>query len=126
MNSKIGGTQASISDGEKIKYKEFLNELKNVDQKSHNIQFNIFLIEQRYNYLFAKFSKLCGDYAMAITYYLKVNDERRLISNGLLNIKANNKIINIINYAMNNPQFLSIQEKKKKLYMFTQSYFLIT
>ena len=115
MNSKIGGTQASISDGEKIKYKEFLNELKNVDQKSHNIQFNIFLIEQRYNYLFAKFSKLCGDYAMAITYYLKVNDERRLISNGLLNIKANNKIINIINYAMNNPQFLSIQEKDEKI-----------
>ena len=115
MNSKIGGKQTSISDGEKSKYKEFLNELKNVDQKSYNIQFNIFLIEQRYNYLFAKFSKLCGDYAMAITYYLKVNDEKRLISNGLLYIKANTKIMNIINFAMNNPQFLSIQEKDEKI-----------
>ena len=115
MSSKISGKQTNISDGEKNKYKDFLNELKAVDQKSYNIQFNIFLIEQRYNYLFAKFSKLCGDYAMAITYYLKVNDERRLISNGLLYIKANKKIINIINFAMNNPQFLSIQEKDEKI-----------
>ena len=115
MNSKFGGKQTIISDGEKNKYKDFLNELKTVDQKSYNIQFNIFLIEQRYNYLFAKFSKICGDYAMAITYYLKVNDENRLISNGLLYTKANNKIINIINFAMNNPQFLSIQEKDEKI-----------
>jgi len=117
MNSKIDSKQTnlSISDGEKNKYKEFLNELKTVDQKSYNIQFNIFLIEQRYNYLFAKFSKLCGDYAMAITYYLKVNDERRLISNGLLYIKANKKILNIINFAINNSQFLSIQEKDDKI-----------
>ena len=114
MNSKFDWQQTSISDGEKRKYKEFLNELRNVEQKNYNIQFNIYLIEQRYNYLFAKFSKLCGDYAMAITYYLKVNDERRLISNGLLFIKANNKIINIINFAINNPQFLSIQEKDEK------------
>ena len=115
MNSKIAIKATSASEGEISKYKEFINELKNVDQKSHNIQFNIFLIEQRYNYLFAKFSKLCGDYAMAITYYLKVNDEKRLISNGLLYIKANKKILNIINFALNNPQFLSIQEKDEKI-----------
>ena len=115
MNSKIASKPTSISEGEKNKYKEFLNELKNVNQKSYNIQFNIFLIEQRYNYLFAKFSKLCGDYATAITYYLKVNDEKRLISNGLLYIKANKKILNIINFALNNPQFLSIQEKDEKI-----------
>ena len=115
INSKIRGKQNSIIDGEKSKYKEFLNELKNVVQKSYNIQFNIFSIEQRYNYLFAKFSKLCGDYAMAIIYYLKVNNEKRLISNGLLYTKANIKIINIINFEMKNPQFLSIQEKDEKI-----------
>ena len=51
---------------------------------------------------------------MAISYYLKVIDERRLISNGLLYIKANKKICNIINFSNNNPQFLSIQEKDEK------------
>ena len=115
MNLKFRGMHGVISNAEKNKYKDFLNELKNVNQKNYNIQFNIFLIEQRYNYLFAKFSKLCGDYAMAINYYLKVVDEERLISNGILNIKANNKIRNIINFANNNPQFLSIQEKDEKI-----------
>ena len=115
MNIKLGGKIGGIGEGEKHKYQEFLNELKHVNQKSYNIQFNIFLIEQRYNYLFAKFSKLCGDYAMAISYYLKVIDEQRLITNGVLYIKASNKIRNIINFANNNPQFLSIQEKDEKL-----------
>ena len=115
MNSKFRGNHGVISEVEKNKYKDFLNELKNVNQKNYNIQFNIFLIEQRYYYLFAKFSKLCGDYAMAINYYLKVVNEERLISNGILNIKANNKIRNIINFANNNPQFLSIQEKDEKI-----------
>ena len=115
MNSKFRGNHGVISEGEKNKYKDFLNELKNVNQKNYNIQFNIFLIEQRYYYLFAKFSKLCGDYAMAINYYLKVVNEERLISNGILNIKANNKIRNIINFANNNPQFLSIQEKDERI-----------
>ena len=115
MNLKLGGKQAGIGEGEKNKYQEFLNELKHVNQKSYNIQFNIFLIEQRFNYLFAKFSKLCGDYAMAITYYLKVIDEQRLITNGVLYTKASKKIRNIINFANNNPQFLSIQEKDEKL-----------
>ena len=116
MNSKIEGKELkNISDGEKNKYKEFLNELKTVHQKNYNIQFNIFLIEQRYKYLFAKFSKLCGDYAMAITYYLKVIDEQKLISNALLYMKANKKIVNIISFAINNPQFLSIQEKDEKI-----------
>jgi hypothetical protein len=112
MNIKLG---RNIGEREKNKYQEFLNELKHVNQKSYNIQFNIFLIEQRYNYLFAKFSKLCGDYAMAISYYLKVIDEQRLITNGVLYIKASNKIRNIINFANNNPQFLSIQEKDEKI-----------
>ena len=115
MNSKFIGKHGVISEGEKNKYKDFLNELKNVNQKNYNIQFNIFLIEQRYYYLFAKFSKLCGDYAMAINYYLKVVDEERLISNGILNMKANKKIRNIINFANNNPQFLSIQEKDERI-----------
>ena len=52
---------------------------------------------------------------MAIIYYLKVNNEKRLISNGLLYTKANIKIINIINFEMKNPQFLSIQEKDEKI-----------
>ena len=43
------------------------------------------------------------------------NEAYQLISNGLLYIKANKKIINIINFAMNNPQFLSIQEKDEKI-----------
>jgi hypothetical protein len=115
MNSKFRGKKGVISEGEKNKYKNILNELKNIKQKNYNIQFNIFLIEQRYYYLFAKFSKLCGDYAMAINYYLKVIDEERLISNGILNIKANKKIRNIINFANNNPQFLSIQEKDERI-----------
>ena len=116
LNLKIEGKESNyISDGEKNKYKDFLSELKTVDQKNSNIQFNIFLIEQKYKYLFAKFSKLCGDYAMAITYYLKVVDEQKLISNGLLYMKANKKIVNIISFAINNPQFLSIQEKDEKI-----------
>ena len=115
INIKLGGKIEGIGEGEKNKYKGFLNELKHVNKKSYNIQFNIFLIEQRYNYLFAKFSKLCGDYAMAISYYLKVIDEQRLITNGVLYIKASNKIRNIINFANNNPQFLSIQEKDENL-----------
>ena len=52
---------------------------------------------------------------MAISYYLKVIDEQRLITNGVLYIKASNKIRNIINFANNNPQFLSIQEKDENL-----------
>ena len=115
MNIKLGGKLGGIGEREKNKYQQFLNELKHVNKKSYNIQFNIFLIEQKYNYLFAKFSKLCGDYAMAITYYLKIIDEKRLITNGVLYIKAINKIRNIINFANNNPQFLSIQEKDEKL-----------
>ena len=114
MDSKLIGKTGSISEMEKNKYKEFLNELKNVNKKNYNIQFNIFLMKQGYNYLFAKLSKLCGDYAMAISYYLKVIEEQRLISNGFLYIKANIKICNIINFANNNPQFLTIQEKDEK------------
>ena len=116
MNSKIECKEANqISDAEKNKYKEFINELKTVQQKNNNIQFNIFLVEQRYNYFFAKFSKLCGDYAMAINYYLKVTDEHKLISNGLLYMKANKKIVNIIKFATNYPHLLPIQEKDEKI-----------
>ena len=116
MNLKFEGKESNhISDGEINKYKDFLNELKTIEQKKNNIQFNIFLVEQRYNYYFAKFSKLCGDYAMAIHYYLKVTDENKLISNGILYMKANKKIVNIIKYAMNYPHLLSIHEKDEKI-----------
>ena len=114
MKSKIGVSQNVISEAEKLKYKEFLGELQKIEEKNLNIEFNIFLIEQKYYYFFAKFSKLCGDYSTAIIYYLKVIDEKRLISNGLLNLKANKKICNIINFARYNPSFLSINEKDEK------------
>ena len=114
MKSKIGVSLNGISEGEKLKYKEFLGELQKIEEKNLNIEFNIFLIEQKYYYFFAKFSKLCGDYSTAIIYYLKVIDEKRLISNGILNLKSNKKICNIINFARYNPSFLSINEKDEK------------
>ena len=103
--------ESNISESERNKYLEFLSELRNVNKNSHNLEFNVFLLEQKFNYLFAKFSKLCGDYAMAITYYKKVIDKKNLVSNGVLYIKANEKICNIINFARDNPQLLSIQHK---------------
>ena len=102
-------------DGEKAKYKEFLNELNKIDEKNHNLEFNIFLIEQKYFYFFAKFSKLCGDYSTAIINYLEVIDEKRLISDGVLCLKANKKICNIIDFAKNNPNILSIHERDAKI-----------
>ena len=114
MKSKFGIGQAGISEREKIKYKEFLNELQKIEEKNYNIEFNIFLIEQKYYYYFAKFAKLCGDYSTAINYYIKVIDERRLISDGVLCLKSNKKICNIINFARYNPSFLSIHEKDEK------------
>ena len=106
--------ESNISENERNKYLEFLSELRNVNKNSHNLEFNVFLLEQKFNYLFAKFSKLCGDYAMAITYYKKVIDKKNLVSNGILYIKANEKIRNIINYAKDNPQLLSIQHKDEE------------
>ena len=114
LKAKIGIAKNGISEGEKNKYKEFLNELQKIEEKSNNIEFNIFLIEQRYYYYFAKFSKLCGDYSTAIIYYTKVIDEKRLISDGVLCLKSNKKICNIINFAKYNPGFLSINEKDEK------------
>ena len=114
MKTKIGIGQGGISEGEKVKYKEFLNELQKIEEKNYNIEFNIFLIEQKYYYYFAKFAKLCGDYSTAINYYIKVIDERRLISDGVLCLKSNKKICNIINFARYNPSFLSIHEKDEK------------
>ena len=114
MKSKIGISKNGISEGEKNKYKEFLNELQRIEEKNLNIEFNIFLIEQKYYYYFAKFSKLCGDYSTAIIYYLKVIDEKRLISDGVLCLKSNKKICNIINFSRYNPGFLSIHEKDEK------------
>ena len=114
MKSKIGIVKNGISEGEKAKYKEFLTELQKIEEKNYNIEFNVFLIEQKYYYYFAKFAKLCGDYSTAIIYYMKVIDEKRLISNGLLCLKSNKKICNIINFARYNPSFLSIHEKDEK------------
>ena len=114
MKTKIGISKKGISEGEKNKYKEFLNELQKIEEKNHNIEFNIYLIEQKYDYYFAKFSKLCGDYSTALNYYLKVIDDQRLISNGILCLKANKKICNIINYARYNSRVLAIHEKDEK------------
>ena len=114
MKSKIGISKNGISEGEKLKYKEFLAELEKIEEKNYNIEFNIFLIEQKYYYYFAKFAKLCGDYSMAIINYMKVIDEKRLISDGVLYLKSNKKICNIINFARFNPSFLSIHEKDEK------------
>ena len=102
-------------EGKKYKYKEFLNELQKIEEKNYNIEFNIFLIEQKYFYFFAKFAKLCGDYSTAIKNYMEVIDEKRLISNGLLCLKANKKICSIIDFAKFNPSFLSIHEKDEKI-----------
>ena len=111
---KISGHKNGLIEGEKAKYKELLNSLQKIEDKSNNIEFNIFLIEQRYYYCFAKLAKLCGDYSTAIINYLKVIDEKRLISNGVLCLKANKKICNIINFARYNPGYLSINEKDEK------------
>ena len=114
MKSKIGITKNGVSEGEKAKYKEFLIELQKIGEKNYNIEFNIFLIEQKYYYFFAKFAKLCGDYSTAIIYYMKVIDEKRLISDGVLCLKSYKKICNIINFARYNPSFLAIHEKDEK------------
>ena len=116
-NKKIKKEDLTLEkrEGKKYKYKEFLNELQKIEEKNYNIEFNIFLIEQKYFYFFAKFAKLCGDYSTAIKNYLEVIDEKRLISNGLLCLKANKKICNIINFAKFNPSFLSIHDKDEKI-----------
>ena len=80
-NKKIKKEDLTLEkrEGKKYKYKEFLNELQKIEEKNYNIEFNIFLIEQKYFYFFAKFAKLCGDYSTAIKNYLEVIDEKRLI-----------------------------------------------
>ena len=98
-----------IKKNNKKDYYNFLYELNKYKKKPNNFNLNYFTLNQEYNYLFAKFSKLCGDYSKAIKYYLKTIDDNLLISNAILFKKANEKIINIINYAKENNELLSIK-----------------
>ena len=101
--------KSSIKKNENKEYYNFLYELKKYKKKPNNFNLNYFTLNQEYNYLFAKFSKLCGDYSKAITFYLKTIDDNLLVSNAILFKKANEKIINIINYAKENNELLSIK-----------------
>ena len=98
-------------------YKNFLYELKNVHQvnSNSNIYLNYFILNQEYNYLMGKFAKLSGDYSTAIMYYNKVINDKLLISNGKIYVKANQKILNILNFSKYNPDLLNINSNDEKI-----------
>jgi len=100
-------------------YQNFLYDLKNVHQSNSNtnVFLNYFVLNQEYNFLMGKFAKLSGDYSTAIIYYNKVIDDKLLISNGKIYVKANQKIINIINFSKYNPDLLNISSNDEKTCM---------
>ncbi len=100
-------------------YESFLYDLKNVHESNSNsnVFLNYFVLNQEYNFLMGKFAKLSGDYSTAIVYYNKVIDDKLLISNGKIYVKANQKIINIINFSKYNPDLLNICSNDEKTCM---------
>ena len=100
-------------------YESFLYDLKNVHESNSNsnVFLNYFVLNQEYNFLMGKFAKLSGDYSTAIVYYNKVIDDKLLLSNGKIYVKANQKIINIINFSKYNPDLLNISSNDEKTCM---------
>lgn len=86
-------------------YRDYLYNIKQTNNISCNIKLNYVLLLQKFNYLNAKLLKFTEDYSNAITYYLKVTDNKHLIIDAILYNKSNQKIIEILSKAKEHNEF---------------------
>ena len=86
-------------------YRDYLYNIKQTNNISCNIKLNYVLLLQKFNYLNAKLLKFREDYSNAITYYLKVTDNKHLIIDAILYNKSNQKIIEILSKAKEHNEF---------------------